>query len=218
MIGPSLRTMRLNIWAGLQSATPQEIADGLDFYPGAHGLCRLFSSMHPDVSTSHVAGIYAALSPLNTWDTNVANILDVLRDWSSASVNTTDVNLHKALRIRCGEDPDKVLVGRKVRAFYRAIADPVDALPIAVDRHLINLALGIVPNKAEQSALANNGKLYSRVEQVYAELGAREGLGNRLASVASPPRSGRRLPQQPRLGDRRLSRPNPRIRHIRGAG
>jgi hypothetical protein len=180
----SLRAMRLNIWAGLQSATPQEIADGLAFYPGAHGLCRLFSSMHPDVSTSHIAGIYAALSPLNTWDTNVANILDVLRDWSAASVNTTDANLHKALRIRCGEDPDKVLVGRKVRAFYRAIADPDDTRPIAVDRHLINLALDIVPSKSEQSTLANDTKLYTRVERVYTELGIREGLGNRLASIA----------------------------------
>lgn len=178
------RSIRANIWKGLHSATTQEIADGLDFYPGAHGLCRFFSMLHPDVSTRHVAGIYAALSPLNTWDTNVANILDVLRDWSAASVNTTDVNLHKALRIRCGEDPDQVLVGPKVRAFFRAIADPEDREPIAVDRHLINLALGIVPDKAAQSKLANDRGLYAKIEAVYTEMGRREGLGNRLASIA----------------------------------
>lgn len=177
--------MRRHVWAGLLAATDQEIADGMDFYPGAHGLCRLFSSMHPDVSVAHVAGIYAALSPLNTWGTNVANVLDVLRDWSSAPVNTTDANLHKALRIRCGEDPLHVLRGRKVRAFYRGMADPDNREPIAVDRHLMNLALGVAaPSKREQADMAHDDALYGRVESVYQDLGRRESLGNRLAAIA----------------------------------
>lgn len=180
----SLRSMRLRIWRALLSASDQEVADGLSFYPGAHGLCRLFSLLHPPLTPQHVAGIYAALSPMNTWDTNVANILDVLRDWSSAPVNTTDSNLHKALRIRCGEDPEGVLSGRKVRAFYHAVAYPDNSSPVAVDRHLINLALGIVPDKPTQAAMANDSTLYSRVESVYLDLGKREGLGNRLASIA----------------------------------
>ncbi len=166
-------------------ASDQEIIDGMDFYPGAHGLCRLFSSLYPDLSTSHIAGIYAALSPVNTWDANVANILDILRGWSSAVVNTTDINLHKALRIRCGAAPLDILSGRKVRAFYSCIANPDDiSIPPAIDRHLINLALGTIPTKNEQSRLASNPEIYSKVEAAYQSLGHREGIGNRLASIA----------------------------------
>lgn len=197
----SLRAMRLNIWAGLQSATPQEIADGLAFYPGAHGLCRLFAHLYPDLGlcSCHVAGIYAALSPMNTWDANVANVLDVLRyraaivehnrgslpfKTTPLSVNTTDTNRNKALAIARGAHPLSILRGDKVRAFYRAIADPSDTTPIPVDRHLINLALGTIPTKAEQSTYSNDRALYARIEKVYTELGTREGLGNRLASIA----------------------------------
>jgi len=122
---------------------------------------------------------------MNTWDTNVANIFDVLRDFSAASVNTTDINLHKALRIALGEDPENVLRGRKVLSFYRCIANPTEHdLPPAIDRHLINLALGVFPGKNEQSALSNDDTLYSRIESVYMDLGRREGAGNLLASVA----------------------------------
>lgn len=178
------RTLRSNIWRGLCCASDQEIIDGMDFYPGAHGLCRLFASLY-SISPSHVAGIYAALSPMNTWDTNVANILDVLRDWSSASVNTTDINLHKALAIRCGADPLSILAGRKVRAFYQCLANPDDiSIAPAIDRHLINLALGTVPTRQEQSRLASNRDIYSKVEAAYLSLGRREGIGNRLASIA----------------------------------
>lgn len=178
------RTLRRNIWAGLCCATDLEIHEGMHFYEGAHGLCRLFASAY-HTTPSHIAGIYAALSPLNTWDTNVANILDVLRNWSSASVNTTDINFHKALAIRCGSDPLSILSGRKVRAFYQCIANPDDtSIAPAIDRHLINLALGTVPTRNEQSRLASNRDIYSKVEAAYLSLGRREGLGNRLASIA----------------------------------
>lgn len=181
---------RSRVWSTLQLATHQEISDGLAFYPGAHGLCRLLSHLsttHPrplPLSPSHIAGIYAALSPMNGWDSNVANIIDILRNGARAKVNTTRINRDKAVRIRCGEDPEKVLGGDKVRAFWRAIADPSNTRPVAIDRHLINAALGLVnPTKREQADLAHDQTLYSRVEAVYHDLGRREGIGNRLASV-----------------------------------
>lgn len=178
--------MRSRIWSTLQLATHQEISDGLAFYPGAHGLCRLLAhiSTSPRLTPSHIAGIYAALSPMNTWDTNVANIIDILRYGSGARVNTTGINRDKAVRISQGEDPGVVLGGSKVRAFWKAIADPTDTHPIAIDRHLINCALGLVnPTKREQGDLANDRTLYSRIEAVYYDLGRREEVGNRLASV-----------------------------------
>lgn len=181
--------MRQNIWHTLHLASPQEISDGLAFYPGAHGLCRLLSHVshlsYFPITARHAAGLYAALSPMNTWDTNVANFLDVIRDFSSASVNTTDTNFHKALQIRMGEDPEHVLKGRKVLSFFRSLASPDNwHQPPAIDRHLINCALGLFPTKQDQSRLASNPELYSRIEDVYVDFGHREGIGNRLASIA----------------------------------
>lgn len=168
------RSLKRNIWRGLLCASDQEIHEGMHFYEGAYGLCRFFSRAHPDVSPSQVAGIYSALSPMNTWDTNVSNILEVLRDGTAASVNTTDINLHKALQIRVGAAPLDVLQGRKVRAFYRAISEPEDTTHVPVDRHLINLALGVFPDKNMQSRLASDRDIYTGVENAYLDLGRRE--------------------------------------------
>lgn len=198
------------IWSVCQLATPQEVRDGLSFYPGAWGLCRFFSRLHPDLSPRHVAGIYAALSPMNTWDTNVANMLDAVR-WAKEHaadpavtvglssvrrgytgyasdypvVNTTHANRDKALRIALGDDPESVLSGRKVLSFFRCISSPDDpSLPPAIDRHMFNLALGLSsPTKREQGNIAHDSALYSRVEAAFVDMGRREGIGNRLASI-----------------------------------
>lgn len=194
---PSPQVLRRNIWRGIQAATDQEIRDGLDFYPGAHGLCRLFALAHSNpltgdpLSARRVAGIYAALSPMNGWDSNVANVLDVLRLGFGARVNTTHVNLWKALAILHGADPDTALGGpgptraRKVRAFYRGIADPADTSPIPIDRHLICLALGRkITDLNELRDLSGTRDLCARIEDAYRYLGDRERVGNRLASIA----------------------------------
>lgn len=198
---PSQRTIRRNIWTALLSASDQEIHDGLSFYPGAHGLCRLLALAH-NTTPQHVAGIYAALSPMNGWETNVSNTLDVLRYARRTNlfragrsvgisppelvqVNTSHANRDKAISIALGEDPLSVLKGKKVSAFYRAIASPHDDTHIPIDRHLICLALGISsPTKSQLSRLANSSSLFSRLHDIYLSLGQREGIGNRLASIA----------------------------------
>lgn len=180
----SVSAMRRRIWRVLESATAQEVRDGFEFYPGAHGLCRFFAMAHR-VSPAAVAGIYAALSPMNGWYTNVANVLDVLRDGDLARVNTSESNRQKALRILAGENPGVVLCGgRKVYSFYRAIADPGDTTPIPVDRHLLKMATGCAGDKVTLSRMSSDRDVYDRVERAFFELGRREGVGNRLASVA----------------------------------
>jgi hypothetical protein len=182
---PSQRQMRLNIWHALLSASDTEITEGMSFYDGAHGICRMISRLTNDrVSVSHVAGIYAALSPMNGWEENVANIFSVIREQDSCTVNTSHPNRLKALRIYHGEDPLQVLRGRKVTAFYHSIAGPLNHQHIPIDRHLINLAMGWKLGKNDLSRAASSRELYDRIEKVYQDLGAREQLGNRLASIA----------------------------------
>lgn len=190
------REMRRNIWRGLLTATNQEIHEGMHFYQGAHGLCKLFSSMY-GVSVDTIAGLYAALSPLNTWDTNVSNIVDVLR-WvknggsdnggsdscvDELKVNTPHANKHKAILIAQGHHPSEVLRGRKVTSFYKAIVNPSDRDHYPIDRHLINLAMGtkITANSEIRDLLLNQ---YDKIEHTYRQLGKREGIDNLLASIA----------------------------------
>lgn len=223
---PSLRSLRSNIWRGLCCATDQEIHDGISFYPGAHGLCHLLSlalsSPSRTITPSQIAGMYAALSPMNNWESNVANIMDLIRD-PAASVNTTHINRDKALHILHGASPLSVLGGRKVSAFFRAIDDPTDTSPIPVDRHLINLALGIAPDKQTQSQLASDRELYSRIEGVYRDLGAREGMGNRLSSISwfvqrRISRTGQSPLLHPSLVCASCSSPSPLLSHGTGKG
>lgn len=180
------QAMAERIERALSCASDQELRDGLDFYPGAHGLCRAFSRFHPHlfISAESVAGIYAALSPMNGWESNVANVLDVLRFGADARVNTSRPNLVKAVAIRNGGLPLEVLRGRKVTAFWRGIAFPDDLSALPIDRHLINLALGLAPDKNVQSRLASDPAIYHAVEEVYGALGDKHGMGNRLASIA----------------------------------
>jgi hypothetical protein len=215
---PSLRVMRANIWRALLCASDTEITEGMSFYEGASGLCRFVSQALTGgtISVRQVAGIYAALSPMNGWETNVANMLTVVK-WASRDqgrdckcdepwpelldfgfvvcercgqqhsihTNTSKINQRKAHDIAAGTEPLDVLGGRKVRAFFQAIVDPTDTLTVPVDRHLICLALGAkITSNLELRSFAGSRQLYSRIEQAYTELGARENLGNRLASIA----------------------------------
>lgn len=202
---PSQRTLRSNIWRALLSASDTEIREGLSFYCNANWFCSLVASLYR-CDTSRIAAVYAALSPRNTWRVNEANTLEVVRfvsglrpeekrrlsqlptlaySWGFPSVCTSNTNRDKAIRIACSnEDPSLILSGRKVTAFWRAMADPYDTRPIPVDAHLINLALGIFPDKVTQSNLAGSREVYDAVESAYDYLGRREGVGNRLASIA----------------------------------
>ncbi len=179
------RDMRSNIWSLLMCASDQEIHEGMHFYEGANGLCRLLSSIY-GVTIESVCGLYAALSPLNTWDTNVDNVIHILRHVIRSEpfigVNTTHRNRDKAFRIIKGEDPLSVLRGDKVRSFYRAMVDPSNVDHYPIDRHLINAALGtkVTKNTELRGIVTPN---YQKVESVYRDLGKREGIGNRLASI-----------------------------------
>lgn len=188
----SIKSMKSRIWRALLSASDQEIHEGMHFYPGAHGLCRFLSRVF-SVPLETCAGIYAALSPMNTWDCNVSNIIDVLR-WkdnpnlsflfTSPRVNSPNINRERAIAIALGSDPLSILRGHKVRAFYHCILNPNDHSQMVIDRHLINLALGVIPDKPTQSDLANDRDLISLITDAYQQLGKREHLGNRLASIA----------------------------------
>lgn len=166
----------LRVWG---AATPEELATSRAWYDSARFAARVVAVVGR-VPIEHAAGVLAALSPLNRWEDNVADAVAVARD-AQAPVRSTAPNRWKAIRILAGEPPAKVLSGRKVIAFWRAILDPDHAGSIAIDRHLWRAVTGRYLEK--QLAAPPNGVAYDLAEG--AILKAAWVLGERPLVVAS---------------------------------
>lgn len=134
------------------------------------------------------AGVIAALSPRLAWRKNVeyaklaymtyAGIAtqglmsmrtdgDISEAYFAGMIPTLNANARKAFRILNGEDPEDVLGGPKVRAFYFTIVNPTDPRAVVVDRHAIDITFGQVLNdQARGLALGRKGA-YDRVSELY---------------------------------------------------
>jgi hypothetical protein len=125
-----------------QSATPAELASGLSWYSDAHAVASELASSHLR-DTNTVAAIIAALSPRTDWPQNVKKTRELLATGDTYGLGN---GRDKAKRILSGEDPDGVLSGRKTRAFWSNIADPVNSRAVTVDSHAFDAAVGMVTN------------------------------------------------------------------------
>jgi hypothetical protein len=76
------------------------------------------------------AGVVAALSPRVPWSVNVTAARDLLEGREVRGV--LGANLMKARRIAGGEDPEAVLGGPKVRAFFLALLGARDVVVVDV--------------------------------------------------------------------------------------
>jgi hypothetical protein len=124
---------RVDGW--LTAATAKDLADGLAWYDRARAMAEEMSA-GSGLSARHCAGVIAALSPRCQWATNV----EAARRMISAAVAGqpepvvagTLANRAKAWRIARGEEPDAVLSGPKVRAFYANIMGDLESVTIDV--------------------------------------------------------------------------------------
>jgi hypothetical protein len=124
---------RVDGW--LDAATAADLADGLAWYDRARRECERMAAEH-GCDVECVAGVVAALSPRCQWASNVRSAELVLAAAAAGEpepvVNGTMANRAKAWRVACGEDPDAVLSGPKVRAFYANITGDLDAVTVDV--------------------------------------------------------------------------------------
>lgn len=153
-----------NIQSVYWQSTDREREAGRRWYEEAHGVARVLATV-ARLEVRAAAGLLAALSPLNRWEDSVGDAFRMARRVDS-TVRTTHGNRWKAVRILAGEDPDVVLTGPKVRAFWSGIADPQSSTRVAVDRHLYRAACGfeIPPHLADPKSL----KEYQEIEHAYA--------------------------------------------------
>jgi hypothetical protein len=129
-----------NITSRFNSATKEQRQEGVDWYKKANDIA--FELGKGDVKKG--AGILSALSPAMEWNRNIRAARELVN-----TGETTHQYYHstvvKAKRILEGEDPDTLFnekTGAKTLNFYHNIANPEDPLPVTIDRHAHDIAVG----------------------------------------------------------------------------
>jgi hypothetical protein len=124
---------RIDHW--LELATPDDLAGGLSWYERAHAMAESIAEA-TGLTTRQCAGVIAALSPRCQWASNVSG---ARRMAHAAALGLpmprcagTMSNRRKAWAIARGADPDEVLSGPKVRAFFANIMGDEDEVTVDV--------------------------------------------------------------------------------------
>lgn len=182
-----------NITAAFRLATDGDRAIGHGWYARARDLAESLAFTYDDGSdwetrVRKAAGVIAALSPRLAWRKNVeyarlaymvhADIVarknpllpqrgEVTEAFFAGMIPTLNANARKAFRILDGGDPDEVLGGPKVRAFYFTITNPTDPRAVVVDRHAIDIAFGEVLNDQSRGVALGRKGAYDAVSALY---------------------------------------------------
>lgn len=158
-----------NIIRKYESATPDQLKRGRDWYWGAHEL----AAMMAEGDVIRGAGVIAALSPQKAWPLNVTMAQRAF-DAGRADGHVQDA-LRKVSKIMAGADPAEVLpMGLKTGMFYRLIVDPDDPDAIVIDRHAHDVAVGErygikdrgLHNKSRYATLAHAYREAARILEV----------------------------------------------------
>lgn len=164
-----------------RSATPAERSQGLAWYGEAHDVAVSLAQAY-NVSVSSAAGVIAALSPQSDWPQNITRARQLMAGGDTYGLGD---GRRKASRIMSGEDPDKVLNGPKVRAFWSNIADPVSSTAVTVDRHSLDAALGMVTTDAIRKSILERKGGYEAVEEAYRHAARRLGVAPHVAQAVA---------------------------------
>jgi hypothetical protein len=161
-----------NVLRAYRAATDEQRQEGIDWYRNAHGAAASLDPGDP----ARAAGVIAALSPRVAWARNLelaAHAYQQGRAWG-----TLGRSCRAADAILAGADPRMVLTGPKVRAFFTLINDPDDAETVCVDRHAIDVAVGMRLDELDRSAWyrLDRSELYERFAGCYRRAAARLGV------------------------------------------
>lgn len=163
-----------NVVRCFESATADEMRDGMNWYQDAHSFARSL-----DTDVWRAAGVIAALSVQKQWNVNM-RMAERAYETGVVSGNFTTMNA-QGQRILNGEHPLEVLGGDKVRAFCAAIATNGMSDIAVIDRHAHDIAMGRVFTDATR----NIGKrLYRVMAMHYGEAAKEVGVSvNQIQAV-----------------------------------
>lgn len=126
-----------NITRVFRSADAELIEEGVNWYADARLIADAFAAKH-SLPVHVTAGVLAALSPLNSWGSNVNLAARMLASGGTLDHGYLHANLAKARRI-IAEGTIDALGGLKVNNFYLSIITG-GADGITIDRHAYCLA------------------------------------------------------------------------------
>lgn len=174
---------RVDSW--LDVATLDDLANGVAWYDRAYGMAQTIAAEtwrkhERGLTTRQCAGVIAALSPRCQWATNVS-AARIMAHAAAAGAPMphcagTLSNRRKAWRIANGEDPDLVLGGPKVRAFFANIMGDVES--VTVDAWAARAAEG---RWVEQ---APTRRRYELLAETYRRVARKRGMAARDVQAA----------------------------------
>ena len=168
-----------NILKVYRRATPEDIANGLEWYDRAKRYATIISNLS-GVNLNTVVGVMAALSPNNRWERNVKDTERMvwawvkgedLSDFKVSCYNTMKQKAWSILEDNLTDDTDILtrLNGQKIRSFYSNIRGLDE---VTIDGHAYNIALGI--RQGLTSDKTNMGKkLYREMQSAYVKAAKR---------------------------------------------
>jgi hypothetical protein len=171
-----------NILKVYRRATPEDIANGLEWYDRAKRYASIISNLS-GVNLNTVVGVMAALSPNNRWERNVKDTERMvwawvkgedLSDFKVSCYNTMKAKAWSILEDDLTDDDDILtrLNGQKIRSFYSNIRGLTE---VTIDGHAYNIALGI--RQGLTSDKTNMGKkLYREMQEAYVKAAKRVGV------------------------------------------
>jgi hypothetical protein len=131
-----------NVTRAFRAASVEDRLAGQSWYATAR---EVAATLDPD-NPARAAAVIAVLSPRLSWRKNIEAAADA---YAGRPVRTLASNAAKAAAILAGTEPDDVVKGPKVRAFWRVISDPSDPRSVVVDRHAVAVAVGRTVTDAE---------------------------------------------------------------------
>jgi hypothetical protein len=147
---------------------------GLNWYNTAYNIC-LDLSIKYNVTVDIVAGVIAALSPNNKWESNIIDAEIMLRAWAAdidyddVKVGTYNTNKGKAQTILdcelTREQIVKVLRGNKITAFFLCIASNGISDTPCIDGHAYNIWNGTVSSLKEVPSMSD--KTFRIIQDAY---------------------------------------------------
>lgn len=164
---PDHDVMVQNILDVYNSANVDQFLSGQEWYGDSFRIVAALADQY-GYSRSIVAGVIAAVSPLNSWGHNI-NLAGRIIARHAQGIPVTDGylknGLEKANAILSGSNPEDVLKSNKIRNFYFSILTAGLTSAVCVDRHAYSIATGVrttdVPSMTD--------KRYNAIADAYRE-------------------------------------------------
>lgn len=179
-----------------RSSTVAERSNGREWYRRARTLAEdlvtLYGTNFAGVelykdAVERAAAVIAVLSPRLAWTKNVelahkvyadmaqirsltAGDNEMLREMVTnavASFPGLKTNGSKAYALLLGTDPEDVVSGPKVTAFWRTITNPFDPRAVVVDRHALDVAMGKVLDDRQRGIILGRKGAYDALSDLY---------------------------------------------------